>query len=71
MRKGLDQKFLHYGIRRDDLELIESLCDKHQLDRDWITEEILRRYHARKVDAIEISDADTEQVIAAAIQKIH
>lgn len=71
MRKGLDQKFLHYGIRRDDLELIESLCDKYQLDRDWITEEILRKYHARKVDAIEISDSDTEQVIASAIQKIH
>lgn len=70
MRKGLDQKFLHYGIRQDDLELIKSLCEKHEIDSEWLTEEILRQYHAKKVDAIEISAADVEQVIAAAIQKI-
>lgn len=70
MRKGLDQKFLHYGIRQDDLELIKNLCEKHEIDSEWLTEEILRQYHAKKVDAIEISAADVEQVIAAAIQKI-
>ena len=28
MAKGLDQKFLHYGIRKEDLELIRTLCEK-------------------------------------------
>lgn len=70
MRKGLDQKFLHYGIRQEDLDSIRSLCEKHQLDGEWVCEEILRQYHAKKVEAIEISIEDVEAVIAAAIQKI-
>ena len=70
MAKGLDQKFLHYGIRKVDLELIRTLCEKHGLDFEWMSEEILRKFHAVKVDKIEISDNDTEKVINDAIQLI-
>ena len=48
MAKGLDLKFLHYGM----------------------SEEILRKFHAAKVDKIEISDSDTENIISAAIQLV-
>ena len=41
MAKGLDLKFLHYGIRKEDLELIRTLCEKYGLDFDWMSEEIL------------------------------
>lgn len=70
MAKGLDQKILHYGIRREDLDLIESLCEKHNIDFDWLSEEILRKYHASKVDKIEMLDSDAEKVISDAIQLI-
>ncbi len=70
MNKGLDGKFLHYGIRQEDLELIKSLCTKYDLDAEWVTEKILRAYHAKKVDAIEMQDSDVEQVIATAIQML-
>ena len=70
MAKGLDQKFLHYGIRKEDLELIRTLCEMHGLDFEWMSEEILRKFHAVKVDKIEISDNDTEKVINDAIQLI-
>lgn len=70
MAKGLDQKFLHYGIRKEDLELIRTLCDKYSLDFEWMSEEILRKFHAAKVDKIEMSDIDTESVISSAIQQI-
>lgn len=70
MAKGLDQKFLHYGIRKDDLAMIEAICDAEQIDFDWLSEEILKAYHAKKVDAIEIDDATTEEIIRTAIQKV-
>lgn len=70
MAKGLDQKFLHYGIRKEDLELIEALCEKHHIDFEWLSEEILRKYHASKVDKIEMLDSDAEKVISYAIQLI-
>ena len=68
MAKGLDNKFLHYGIRKEDLSMIESICDAEQIDFEWLSEEILKAYHAKKVDVIEIDDAATEEIIRAAIQ---
>ena len=70
MAKGIDSKFVHYGIRRDDLSMIEAICDAEGIDFDWLSEEILKAYHARKVDVIEIDDAAAEDIIRAAIQKI-
>lgn len=70
MKKGLDNKFLHYGIRNEDMLLIQSLCDKHEIDFDWLSEELLRNYHTKKVDEIEMTDSNTESVIKQAIQKI-
>ena len=68
--KGIDNKFVHYGIRKDDLAMIETICEQEGIDFDWLSEEILKAYHAKKVDAIEIADSDTEEIIRAAIQKI-
>jgi hypothetical protein len=70
MPRGLDNTFLHYGIRNEDMDLIKALCEKHDLDFDWIKENILLKYHEKKVDVIEISDKDTETVINAALKSI-
>ena len=70
MQKGIDQKFVHYGIRKEDLALIEAICEKYEIDFDWLSEEILRTYHGKKVDVIEMTDIETESIIKAAIQKI-
>ena len=70
MAKGLDNKFLHYGIRMEDLSLIRTLCEKHEIDFDWMSEEILRKYHAAKVDKIEMNNEDTERIISDAIAMI-
>ena len=34
MQKGIDQKFVHYGVRREDLTLIEAICEKSEIDFD-------------------------------------
>lgn len=68
--KGIDSKFVHYGIRRDDLSMIEAICNAEGIDFDWLSEEILKAYHAKKVDLIEIDDPTTEDIIRAAIQKV-
>ena len=50
MAKGIDPKFVHYGIRKDDLATIEAICEADNIDFDWLSEEILKAYHAKKVD---------------------
>lgn len=56
MKHTIDNKFIHYGIRRDDLAMIESICDQEGIDFNWLSEEILKSYHAKKVEVIEIDD---------------
>lgn len=70
MAKGIDPKFVHYGIRKDDLSMIEAICELDDIDFNWLSEDILKAYHAKKVDVIEMSDNDTEDIIRSAIQKI-
>ena len=70
MAKGIDQKFVHYGIRKDDLAMIEAICTAEDIDFNWLSEDILKAYHTKKVDVIEMSDSDTEEIIRSALQKI-
>lgn len=71
--EGLDNNFINYGIRSNDLKVIEALCMDmdFQLDYEWLKEDILKEYHKRKVNDIELSDADVEAVINKALQKIN
>ena len=71
MRKGIDSKFLHFDIRQEDLNIIEAICEKNEIDFSWLSEEILKAYHARKVDVIEMDDVETEQIIRTAVQNIN
>ena len=33
MKKGIDSKFLHFGIRQEDLNIIEAICEKRYKNR--------------------------------------
>ena len=69
-KKGLDTTFLHYGIRKEDMSLIEALCIEHQLEFDWVREELLREYHEKKIRNQDIDEKSLEKVIDKALSKI-
>ncbi len=69
-RKTLDTTFIHYGIRRDDMRLIETLCTQHDLEPDWVREDLLKEFHTRKVKDEEIGEKALERLIDKALQKI-
>ena len=70
MAKGIDPKFVHYGIRKDDLAMIEAICEAEGIDLEWLSKNNLKAYHAKKVHVIEMRDNQTEDIIRNAIQKI-
>lgn len=70
MNKGLDRTFLEYGIRQPDLQVIAELCEKHELDAEWLKEHVLKRYHESKVDRIEMDNTATEKVIDKALKEL-
>lgn len=70
MNKGLDASFVHYGIRQSDLNLLEALAHKHQLDFDWIQEEILKKYHEQKARDQEMDEPALVRLLEKALQKM-
>jgi hypothetical protein len=69
-KKGLDTTFVHYGIRKEDMDLIAVLCTEHQLEFDWVKDEILKEFHERKIRNQNIDEKSMEKVIEKALSKI-
>ncbi|AXE20883.1 hypothetical protein DR864_25665 [Runella rosea] len=70
MKKGLDISFVHYGIRRDDLDLIETLCTTHGLDADWVLEDLLKNLHEKRVSDADLDGKGIEKLIEKALSKV-
>ena len=62
--------FVHYGIRKEDMGIIEALCAAHHLEFDWVKEELLREFHERKIRNQEMDEKSIDKIIDKAIQKI-
>lgn len=48
MKKSLDRTFLNYGIRQEDMLLIESACQTEGIDADWLKDCILKPYQEER-----------------------
>lgn len=70
-KKGIDTVFVHYGIRREDMAVIEQLCEKHQLDQEWVKEDLLKAFHEKKIRNQELDNKSIEKIIDRALQKIN
>ena len=40
INKGLDTAFIHYGIRKEDMDIIKNLTEEQGLDFEWLQENI-------------------------------
>ncbi len=70
MSKGLDTIFIHYGIRKEDMEIIKNMCEEQQLDFEWLKENILKEYHSLKINNDDIDSKKIEKIIEKALNKI-
>ncbi|NGX84719.1 DNA modification system-associated small protein [Aequorivita sp. KMM 9714] len=68
--KGLDSLFIHYGIRKDDMATIEQICEKHEIDPDWLKEYLLKSYHEKKIKNEDLDEKALKKMMEKALQKI-
>lgn len=68
--KGLDSLFVHYGIRRDDMATIEALCEKVDIDPEWLKEYLLKAYHDKKIKNEELDEKSLKKMLEKALQKL-
>ena len=68
-KKGLDTTFVHFGIRKEDMDLIEVLCTEHKLDFDWVKNDLLKECHEKKIRNQDMDDKGIEKIIEKALLK--
>lgn len=69
-KKGLDTLFVHYGIRKEDMQVIETLCNQFEVNFDWLKEDILKAYHENKIRNEELDDKSLKKLIERSLQNI-
>ena len=70
MTKGLDTAFIHYGIRKEDMDIIQNLTEEQGLDFEWLQENILKEFHNLKINNEDIDSKKIEKIIEKALNKI-
>lgn len=70
-RKGLDRCFMEYGIRKNDMTIIEQVCADHGVETSWFEEFVLKAYQERKNNNVQMSDRkEVESLLKQALKKI-
>ena len=70
-KKGLDRYFMDYGIRENDIKIIEQVCEDHEVDSAWLEEFVLRSYQAKKNGGVDLADKhEVELLLKQALKKI-
>ena len=64
-QKGIDGCLLHYGIRQDDMALVEQACADAGINFNWFRESILRPYNVEKINGT-ISDKKVKTILRRA-----
>ena len=66
---GIDYAFLHYGVRQDDLDVIETLAVEQGLNPEGVTE-LLKNYNSLKVERGEIDLRDLKRFLSQNINSL-
>jgi hypothetical protein len=69
MKKGLDRCFLHYGIRQEDMDIIEQACKSAEIDADWMKEYILKPYNEERNNE-NVDEKKLKSIINKALKKL-
>lgn len=66
MRKGIDSTFLHYGVRNEDIALIEQACQDADIDAEWLKSEILAPYNEERNNQNVIDEKKLTKIVKKA-----
>ena len=67
--KGVENAFIQYGVRKDDLALLEILAQKHHVDFAWL-QGLFRSLNTEKLKHEEIDDKAIERLMESALANI-
>ena len=70
MSKGLDRVFLHYGVRKEDMAIIEQSCQDNDIDAEWVKENILKPYHEERNNQKVVEEKKLAKILKKALKNL-
>ena len=70
MAKGIDRVFLHYGVKQDDMTIIEQVCQDNDIDIEWMREYILKPYNEERNSQNIVDSKKLTKIIKKALKNI-
>lgn len=70
MRKGIDSTFLHYGVRNEDMALIEQACQDADINSEWLKSEILGPYNEERNNQNVVDEKKLMKIVKKALKKL-
>jgi hypothetical protein len=70
MRKGIDSTFLHYGVRNEDMALIEQACQDSDIDTEWLKEQILKPYNEERNNQNFVEEKKLTKILKKALKNV-
>ncbi len=67
--KGLDSTFVHHGIRKDDMKMLEKIAVTYEIDSSWL-KELMQSFHEKKTKNPEIEDKEITRLIEDYLNKL-
>lgn len=70
MKKGMDKCFLDYGIRKEDMGIIEEACRGAEIDADWLKMHILKPYNEKRSNDNTVDEKALRSIVNKALKKL-
>ena len=70
MRKGIDSTFLHYGVRKEDMALIEQSCHDVDIDAEWLKDNILKPYNEERNNQNVVEEKKLVKILKKALKNL-
>ena len=68
--KSLDATFLHYGVKKEDMELIEQTCQTNDIDIEWFKEYILKAYNNERNNQNFVEEIKRKRILKTALKNL-
>lgn len=69
MPRGIDRCFLQYGIRQEDMNVIESACNSADIDFEWLKENVLKPFNEER-NSEKADEKKVKNIIKTALKRV-
>lgn len=61
---------MHYGVRQEDMDIIEQACLDNSIDAEWLKDKILKPYHEERTNQEVESEKRLAKILKKALKEI-